>query len=512
MKHFVMLAIASILALAFFSCSSDGRHSKDAANTKRSNVSKKLSSLDDIRTKNIGVLLGSLQDEYVTDNFPEANIIRIDHSTDLAMSLQQGQCDAILMDNVTSAYLMKQNNNFAFLDDSVTQNMFAVAFQLKNTGMRDKFNQFLKEIKEDGTYDAIYQRWIVNSETSLMPEIKNSGVKGTIHMGTTGESIPFSFVKDNNIVGFDIEIMYRFAAYMEMKLDIRIFNFGGMLAAIISDKIDVGANSIMVTEERAKQISFTEGYFITTSGMLALKSNLADTEESKNEAKSLWIKVKESFYNNIVKEKRYLLILAGLKITFIITLLSAIFGTILGGLVCMMRMSRKKGIRALGKGYINFFRGIPQVVFLMLMFYVVLAPFKADGVTVAIISFAMYFSAYVSEMFRTSIESIKKGQSEAGIAMGFSKFRTFLYIVFPQAVQRVLPVYKGEFISLVKITAIVGYIAVLDLTKASDIIRSRTFDAFFPLIMVAVLYFLLAWLLTLFLDLIQIKTAPKRNI
>ena len=148
----------------------------------------------------------------------------------------------------------------------------------------------------------------------------------------------------------------------------------------------------------------------------------------------------------------------------------------------------------------------------MLMFYVIMAPFKTDGVTVAVISFAMYFSAYVSEMFRTSIEGIRKGQTEASLAMGFSKFGTFVYIILPQAVQRVLPVYKGEFISLVKITAIVGYIAVLDLTKASDIIRSRTFDAFFPLIMVAVLYFLLAWILTLILDYIQIKTAPKRNI
>jgi len=89
--------------------------------------------------------------------------------------------------------------------------------------------------------------------------------------------------------------------------------------------------------------------------------------------------------------------------------------------------------------------------------------------------------------------------------------KTFIYIVLPQAIQRVLPVYKGEFIALVKMTAIVGYIAVQDLTKASDIIRSRTFDAFFPLIMVAILYFLLAWMLTFLLEKIQWTTAPKRK-
>jgi polar amino acid transport system substrate-binding protein len=176
-----------------------------------------------------------------------------------------------------------------------------------------------------------------------------------------------------------------------------------------------------------------------------------------------------------------------------------------------MRMSKRRLPRAIARIYIDLLRGIPQVVLLMIMFYVIFAPLDVSGVLVATITFALNFAAYVSEMFRTSIESVKKGQTEAGIALGFSKVGTFLHIVLPQAVQRVLPVYKGEFIALVKMTAIVGYIAVQDLTKASDIIRSRTFDAFFPLIMVAVLYFVLAWLLTLLLEAIQVRTAPKRG-
>jgi polar amino acid transport system substrate-binding protein len=123
----------------------------------------------------------------------------------------------------------------------------------------------------------------------------------------------------------------------------------------------------------------------------------------------------------------------------------------------------------------------------------------------------MNFAAYVSEMFRTSIESISKGQTEAGVAMGFSKLKTFINIVLPQAVRRVMPVYKGEFISLVKMTSIVGYIAVEDLTKASDLIRSRTFDAFFPLIMVAIIYFALAWAVTLLLDRIELRVDPQNK-
>ena len=135
--------------------------------------------------------------------------------------------------------------------------------------------------------------------------------------------------------------------------------------------------------------------------------------------------------------------------------------------------------------YISVLRGTPVLVLLMLIFYVVFASVNINPVLAATVAFGMNFAAYVAEIFRTGIEGIDKGQTEAGIAMGFSKTKTFLYIVLPQTVRRILPVYKGEFISLVKMTSIVGYIAVQDLTKASDIIRSRTFDAFFPLVMVA---------------------------
>ena len=116
-----------------------------------------------------------------------------------------------------------------------------------------------------------------------------------------------------------------------------------------------------------------------------------------------------------------------------------------------------------------------------------------------------------AEIFRTGVEGIDRGQTEAGIAMGFGRFGTFFHIVLPQTVQRILPVYRGEFISLVKMTSIVGYIAVQDLTKASDIIRSRTFDAFFPLVLVAVLYFLIAWVLMLALEYVERATDPQRR-
>ena len=214
-----------------------------------------------------------------------------------------------------------------------------------------------------------------------------------------------------------------------------------------------------------------------------------------------WISsITESFTNNLIAEDRYRMILDGLQVTLLITLCAALLGTLLGGLVCWMRMSRRTWLQQVAKVYIELMRGTPVLVLLMLMYYVVMAPVDATGILVAIVTFAMNTAAYISEMLRTTIQGIDRGQTEAGLALGFTPRQTFLKIVLPQVVRAVMPVYQGEIISLLKGTSIVGYIAVADMTRASDLIRSRTFDAFFPLIVTAIIYFLMAWLIGMMLQ------------
>ncbi len=208
----------------------------------------------------------------------------------------------------------------------------------------------------------------------------------------------------------------------------------------------------------------------------------------------------ESFTNNLIAEDRYRMILDGLQVTLLITLCAALLGTLLGGLVCWMRMSRRTWLQQVAKVYIELMRGTPVLVLLMLMYYVVMAPLDATGIVVAIVTFAMNTAAYISEMLRTTIQGIDRGQTEAGLALGFTPRQTFFKIVLPQVVKAVMPVYQGEIVSLLKGTSIVGYIAVADMTRASDLIRSRTFDAFFPLIVTAIIYFLMAWLIGLLLQ------------
>ena len=222
---------------------------------------------------------------------------------------------------------------------------------------------------------------------------------------------------------------------------------------------------------------------------------------------SLIAGIANSFTDNLIAEQRYRMILDGLQVTLLITFCAAVLGTLLGGVVCWARMSRKPWLRQTAKIYIDLMRGTPVLVFLMLMYYVFMAPLGTTGITVAVVTFAMNASAYIGEMLRSSIESIDRGQREAGLALGHTPRQTFFRIILPQVVKAVQPIYQGEVISLLKGTSIVGYIAVMDMTRASDLIRSRTFDAFFPLLVTAAIYFLVAWLIGLVLTgLVQRRT------
>ena len=240
--------------------------------------------------------------------------------------------------------------------------------------------------------------------------------------------------------------------------------------------------------------------FILPALMLALVTGCYSTRNGS---------IANGFYSNLILENRYLLVLDGLKTTVVISVFATLFGTLLGALVCFMRMSKQSLLNLPARVYIAILRGTPVLVVLMLIFYVVFASVNISSVLVAVFAFGMNFAAYAAEIFRTGIEGVDKGQAEAGISMGFTRTQTFFFIVLPQTLRRILPVYKGEFISLVKMTSIVGYIAVQDLTKAGDIIRSRTFDAFFPLIMVAVLYFAISWFLLQSVEYLERRTDPK---
>lgn len=484
--------------------------------------SAKLSAAADLKTKRIGVLLGSAHDKYATLNYPQAQIMQYNTASDLVLAVKTAKVDAAIFDEAPLQEILRLNADIGLLGDILFSFPIGVGISKQNEGLLKDFNQFLAQIKRDGTYDDMVQRWSKLGITK-MPAIGSGNSNGTLRATVNDVGLPFVAVVDNQLLGFDIELLKRFAAHQGKAIEFSNADFSSLVASVASDKADLIASSIFITDERKQQINFSDPYYEMGARFFALKRNIASTaphagepsSAAKQHAASKWpaflTNTVQSFESNIIHEDRYLLILDGLQVTVTIAVLATILGTLLGGLVCFMRMSARAWLCVPAKIYISILRGMPVLVLLMLIFYVVFASVNISPVLVAVIAFGMNFAAYVAEIFRAGINGIDKGQAEAGIAMGFTKLNTFIYITLPQTIQRILPVYKGEFISLVKMTSIVGYIAVQDLTKASDIIRSRTFDAFFPLVMIAILYFMISWVLMQLLEYLERRIDPRQR-
>ena len=235
----------------------------------------------------------------------------------------------------------------------------------------------------------------------------------------------------------------------------------------------------------------------------------ANTSDGEVEKSGFFAGLKESFKKNFVRESRWKLIVSGIGATCLITVLTVIAGSVLAFLICMFRRIDSVLANKICNIYVKLLQGTPMVVLLMILYYVIFGKSGLSAVWVAVIGFSLNFAAYVSEILRSGIESVDSGQREAALALGYTENQAFFGFIFPQAAVRQLPVYRGEIISLLKNTSIVGYIAIQDLTKMSDIIRSRTYEAFFPLIVTAVIYFILAWIITLLLKLVFRALDPR---
>ncbi len=205
----------------------------------------------------------------------------------------------------------------------------------------------------------------------------------------------------------------------------------------------------------------------------------------------------ETFQRCFINEDRYKLLLNGIGVTVKVSLLAIVIGIAIGFLIALCNLSKKKPLKVIGKVYTDVIRGTPSVTQLMIIYFVIFATINWSKWIIAAIAFGINSGAYVSEIIRAGILSIDKGQTEAGRSLGLNAKQTMMYIVVPQAVKNIFPAMGNEFITLIKETAIVGYVGLMDIQKAGDFIKSATYEAFMPLVGTAIIYFVMIKLLTL---------------
>ena len=211
------------------------------------------------------------------------------------------------------------------------------------------------------------------------------------------------------------------------------------------------------------------------------------------------------FEKCFIREDRYKLFLEGIGVTIKISLLAVCLGIIIGFIIAICNLSKFRILRIIGKIYTDVIRGTPSVTQLMIIYFVIFASIDLEKWIIAAIAFSINSGAYVSEVIRAGILSVDKGQTEAGRSLGLSGRQTMFSIIVPQAMKNIFPALGNEFITLIKETAIVGYVGLMDIQKAGDFVKSATYEPFMPLVATAVIYFVMIKILTLVLGIFEKK-------
>lgn len=469
--------------------------------------------LADFENATLGIFSGSSFDALAKERFPNARRKYYTLVPDMILAVEQGKIDGYITETTYVTAAIWEGAKIQAVKEIIDRTSAGYIFRKDESSdeLREQLNAFIRASTENGTLAELQEKWFGDTEPTDKPDFASlTGENGTLRLGVAPDLKPISYIKDGEATGYEMELLVLFAKEYGYKLDISYVTFDAILPGVTTGKYDIGTGAITITEERAQSVNFSESH-LTVDVVMVTKAD-EDAETKVN----FWNSVKESFHKTFIRENRWKLIAQGIGITLLISVSAAVLGSLFGFGLYMLSRSDIKVIQALSKGfakgYSRIIEGTPVVVILMILFYVIFGKIQnMSGIVVAIIGFTLTFGAFVYDHMTVSVGSVDRGQTEAAYSLGYTQNKTFFRVIFPQAMTIFLPSYSGQAVELIKATAVVGYIAVNDLTKMGDIIRSNTYEAFFPLIATAVIYFLLTWGLSLLLKLVKLSFEPKRR-
>ena len=463
----------------------------------------------DLSHAKIGVATGSIFPDILQEELPTAEVVYFNTTADLVNALKGGKIDAFMQDAPVARNMLVEDGALAIHPSALGHFEFAAAFTKSERGQAlcKEYSDYLRALLADGTLERLQHKWFDSADLSAMESLDYRTLpaeNGTIRLATV-DYPPFVLSVEGFYSGYDIEIMAMFCQERGYALEIDNFGFSGTLPAVQSGKSDAVCGGLSVTEERKETLYFAEPNFSGGAALVVLK----DAEDT--DSGGFLASVKDSFHKTFIRENRWKLFLEGIGTTLLITVLSIILGTALGFGVFLLCRKGNPFANAVTRFFVWLVQGMPMVVLLMILYYIIFGKVAISGTVVSIIGFTLVFGAATFGMLKSGVGAVEKGQTEAAYSLGYNDRRAFFRVVLPQALPHFFPAYKGEITATIKATAIVGYVAVQDLTKMGDIVRSRTYEAFFPLIAVAIIYFILAGILTAIVNRLGKGIDPRRR-
>ena len=500
----IVIVLIAIIAFIFLSI-----HTRDSA----SDAQTEPIPMEQYNGKTLGAMPGSLSEDIIIERFPNSPILYYTATPELYTALVKGKIDGFVSSRVILSQLAKEHNDITWFPEVLRTGYRYLGFPKTAKGEKlcAQMDEMLLEYQDDGTMEEIESIWYGDDESlKFIDDSDLTGENGTLKVGICATDEPYNYYKGNKLTGFNVDLVTRFARRYGYALEYTDTNPPSLLTGLTTGKFDMLAFAISYSEERAQTMLFSEPVIRFENHLAVRKSdNPEGAQGVAVEQAGLFERIAESFEKTFIREERWKLILEGIWNTSLITVMAVLLGTVLALAICLFRRTGSRLANIISNIYVKIMQGMPMVVLLLIFYYVIFGDSSLPAVWVAVIGFSLHFGAYSSETLRSGIDSVPPGQREAALALGYTENQAFYDFILPQAVKNILPVYVGEIISLLKGTAVSGYISVRDLTKMSDIIRSRTYEAFFPLIATALIYFLLAWIIRRLLNKVIERIDPR---
>lgn len=487
MKKKVLLLI--LLLLMLFGCSN-------------SNDKQKYYNVDELNNKVIAIWSGCGYEDYVDNRLDGTNFVYGELSTDLFNLVKNNKADAFVIGETFYRYHSSEVDGITILNEPIGKARIAAIVSDNEMGKEilSKFNEFVAKIDETGEIDEYLDKW-TNPQNN--PEVDFSELDESnpvVNIGYALEEPPYSYKQNNKQYGIDVDLFVSFCKEYGYYPNFVDSTYEAVVTLIQTKQLDIGMAGYNIVESKREAITYSDPY-ITENVIVGVKSPTSQG--------NIFKKIGRSFYRSFIENDRYLEYINGAGVTLYITLFVVIIGTILGFLLYLLYINGLKFIEKIVNA-IDFVLGrIPEIVLLMFLFYVVFAQSSLTSKTIAAITLCFIFTVNIFKDIELAVSSIDKNQREAASSLGFNNTEIFIHIIFPQVFELFMANYENEIIQMMLETSVSGYISVVDLTKAGDIIRNTTYESFLPLIIVAVFYFVVSTIIIKIISIIRKRADYK---
>ena len=452
--------------------------------------------LNQLVGKRVGVLPFSFAAAQLDEKLPEAIPFYVNQERDLFYLLGTEKIDAFVISEPRASEYLPSYPQFMQIPEYITRVDYVFYFSADKRAVCEAFSRQIRAMKKNGMLKAIQNDWVspANQKAELPQSIQDAP-NGVLRMGVVIDREPFSFLRNEKLVGYDLETAQRAAAAMGFGVEFVRIEQNGLEQAIEEGRVDFGAADISSRYTSSGKLVYTEPHY--NGGLIAVvpdktkakRVHMALIPQISFFLKEQWFSLRRSLW----EDNRMHTVLGGFKTTLKLTVSAVFFGAILGIPLCMLRQSKRKSISLPADIVCALIYNIPILILLMGLYYVVLRRFGLSPFTAAVVIFILRFMASSCRLYMTTLDHIGGVQLDAARALCLRRLTFFRKVIFPQAAAFLAKPFREEIIRLVELTTVVGYISVWDLTKVVDWIRGRTYESFFPIAFATLLYFLLSF-------------------